>query len=55
MITLYIEQTPPLIFEMKRSLLDKDWAMLNAAVHKMIPSFVIVGINPDFEVKAKRV
>ena len=55
MITLYIEQTPPLVFEMKRSLLDKDWPMLNAAVHKMIPSFVIVGINPDFEVKAKRV
>ncbi len=55
MISLYLEQTPPLITAMKQSLLDKDWKSLQAAVHKMIPSFSIVGINVDFETMAKKV
>jgi CheY-like chemotaxis protein len=55
MIAIYLEQTPPLIREMKKSLLDKDWDSLYAAVHKMIPSFSIMGINPDFETMAKKV
>jgi signal transduction histidine kinase/CheY-like chemotaxis protein len=33
MITLYLEQTPPLILTMKQSLRDKDWEMLGSAVH----------------------
>lgn len=53
MISLYLEQTPPLISSMKKSLLDKDWDGLHAAVHKIIPSFAIMGINSDFEHKAK--
>jgi len=55
MISLYLEQTPPLITAMKQGLLDKDWHLLYAAVHKMIPSFAIVGISSDFENMAKRV
>ena len=48
MIGLYLEQTPPLITEMKDSFNKKDWKMLYATVHKMIPSFSIVGISIDF-------
>ena len=42
MISLYLEQTPPLVNAMKKGLLDKDWNSVYAAVHKMIPSFSIV-------------
>jgi len=55
MISLYLEQTPPLISAMKQSWTDKDWASLHAAVHKMIPSFSIMGISNDFERMAKKV
>jgi PAS domain S-box-containing protein len=46
MISLYLEQTPPLITSMKRAYRDKDWELLHASVHKMIPSFAIMGIKP---------
>ncbi|GAB2616390.1 hypothetical protein GCM10027035_10980 [Emticicia sediminis] len=55
MISLYLEQTPPLIISMKQSLQNKDWTLLNAAVHKMIPSFSIMGISADFEQMAKKI
>jgi PAS domain S-box-containing protein len=55
MIMLYLEQTPPLILMMKQSLRDKDWAMLGNSIHKMIPSFSIVGFNPNFEKIAKQI
>jgi PAS domain S-box-containing protein len=55
MISLYLEQTPPLISIMRQSLKDQDWHSLYAAVHKMIPSFSIVGISADFEIMAKKV
>jgi len=55
MIALYLKQTPPLITTMKQSLLDKDWGSLSGAVHKMIPSFAIMGISVDFENMAKKV
>ena len=48
MISLYLEQTPPLINAMKQGLQDKDWNSLYAAVHKMIPSFSIMGISIRF-------
>jgi len=35
--------------------LNKDWYILQATVHKMIPSFSIVGINHDFEIMAKKI
>ena len=55
MIALYLEQTPPLIKAMNKSFQDKDWNSLYAAVHKMIPSFAIMGISIDFENMAKKV
>ncbi len=55
MISAYLEQTPPLVKAMKQGLLNEDWDSLHAAVHKMIPSFAIMGMNPDFEGIAKKV
>ena len=55
MISLYLEQTPPLIMAMKQGYHDRDWNSLYAAVHKMIPSFSIMGISVDFENMAKKV
>jgi len=55
MISLYLEQTPPLISAMKQGFQDKDWQSLYSAVHKMIPSFSIMGISVDFENMAKKI
>ncbi|WP_462251125.1 PAS domain-containing protein, partial [Ferruginibacter sp.] len=55
MIQLYLEQTPPLINTIKQSLAGKNWELLQSAVHKMIPSFSIVGMNPDFTAMAKKI
>jgi PAS domain S-box-containing protein len=55
MISLYLEQTPPLILAMKKSLEDQNWTGLYAAVHKMIPSFAIMGISSDFENMARKI
>jgi PAS domain S-box-containing protein len=55
MISLYLNQTPNLILEMKKSLDKKDWNSLQATAHKMIPSFSIVGMSNDFENMAKQV
>ena len=55
MISLYLEQTPPLIKAMKQSILNEDCNTLQAAVHKLIPSFSIMGISVDFENMAKKV
>ena len=55
MISLYLEQTPLLVNAMKKGFHEKDWNSLQSAVHKMIPSFSIVGINSDFEIMAKKI
>lgn len=55
MISLYLEQTPPLILAMKKGLEEQDWNSLYSATHKMIPSFSIVGLSIDFENMAKKV
>jgi PAS domain S-box-containing protein len=55
MISAYLEQTPALVSTMKQSFKDKDWDLLYAAVHKMIPSFSIMGISIDSENMAKKV
>ncbi len=55
MIALFLDQTPPLISAMNQGYQDKDWNSLYAAVHKMIPSFAIMGISIDFENMAKKV
>lgn len=48
-IEAYLKQTPNLINSMKKSLKDKDWQLLKSTIHKMIPSFNIMGINKEFE------
>jgi len=55
MISLYLKQTPPLIVAMKKGFEKKDWDSLYAAVHKLIPSFSIMGIGADFEEMARKV
>ena len=55
MISAYLEQTPPLVSTMKQSFIDKNWDQLYASVHKMIPSFSIMGISINFENMAKKV
>jgi PAS domain S-box-containing protein len=55
MITLYINQTKNTIKVMNSSLEQKDWIRLQAAAHKMIPSFSIMGINKEYEDMARKV
>lgn len=55
MIKLYLEQTPPLIEAMKLGFQTHDWKLLKAAVHKMIPSFAIMGMDNNFEEMAKKI
>ena len=55
MISLYLEQTPPLIQAMKSGMQDKDWDSLRSSVHKMIPSFAIMGISKEYEDMAKKI
>jgi HPt (histidine-containing phosphotransfer) domain-containing protein len=55
MLSLYLEQTPQLIRIMKQSLHSKDWDLLYKTVHKIIPSFSIVGMGPDIENMAKKI
>jgi len=55
MISLYLEQTPVLISNMKKGLRERDWDRLYKAVHKMMSSFSIMGISSDFENMAKQV
>ena len=53
MMSLYLAKTPLLIEEMKTSLHTHDWAGLSTAVHNLIPSFSVVGIDSRFENMAK--
>jgi hypothetical protein len=55
MISLFLQQTPLLIELMQSSLKSNDWKGLQSSAHKIIPSFLIMGINSDFEKKAIRV
>jgi len=55
MISLYLEQTPPLIKNMRQSLTNKDWQSLHTTVHKIIPSFSIMGISIDYENMARKI
>ena len=55
MIELYLQQTPPLIKQLKQGLNDKNWGSVYTAAHKLIPSFSIMGIHQDFEDAAKKI
>ncbi|MEX2369700.1 MAG: ATP-binding protein [Bacteroidales bacterium] len=55
MINAYLDQTPPLIIAMNQGYSERDWGKLYSAVHKMIPSFSIMGMSTDFEDMANKV
>ncbi len=55
MITAYLEQTPTLILAMRKGFDEKDWEVVSATTHKLIPSFSIMGIHANFEIMAKKV
>jgi PAS domain S-box-containing protein len=55
LISLYLEQTPQLVKEMKESMKAKNWIYLHAVLHKMIPSFAIMGISHNVEEMANKV
>lgn len=55
MISLYIEQTPPYIKAIKNGLKIKDWDVVRAVAHKMIPTFSIVGISQEYEIMARKI
>jgi PAS domain S-box-containing protein len=54
MITIYLEQTPTFINGIKESLAKQDFATLEAYIHKMIPSFSIMGIHKKYETLARQ-
>jgi len=55
MIDIFLQQTPALIAKIKQSFADMDWEELYDSVHKIIPSFYIMGIHKDFEEIAKKI
>ena len=55
MISIFLQQTPPVIEAMRQSVLDKDWLLLAASAHKIIPSFSIMGMSPDLEKMARQI
>jgi len=55
MISAYLEQTPPLIKAMKLSCQNQDWGLLYTTVHKLLPSFSIMGFHTDFVTMAKNI
>jgi HPt (histidine-containing phosphotransfer) domain-containing protein len=54
-ISVYLEQTPTQISEMKKSHCNKDFDSLYAIMHKIIPSFSIFGIDSYFENIARKI
>ena len=55
MIDAYLQQTPAIVATMTESLRNKDWELLRASAHKMVPSFSIMGISTEFEEMAKKI
>ena len=55
MISIYLQQTPPLLEAMRQSVIDKDWSLLAAATHKIIPSFSIMGMSQEVENMARQI
>ena len=55
MIRIYLKQTPELINAIKEAIEKKDWSLLYAAAHKLLPSFAIMGIDPHFEELTKKI
>jgi PAS domain S-box-containing protein len=54
-ITVYLKQTPELVAKMKKSFSNQNWKLLGATIHKMIPSFAIMGIHPEATLNAQKI
>jgi PAS domain S-box-containing protein len=54
-IQSYLTQTPPLINAIKQSFKNEDWHLLKETVHKIIPSFAIMGMNPEITHLAQKI
>ncbi|TDD98448.1 PAS domain S-box protein [Flavobacterium cellulosilyticum] len=55
LISTYLQQTPPLLSTMKQSMAENNWSLLSSTVHKIIPSFAIMGISPQYENMARKI
>jgi CheY-like chemotaxis protein len=55
MIELYLKQTPPLINTISKSYNQKDFETLKLTIHKLLPSFSIVGIESKYIELAKKI
>ncbi len=55
MISAYLEQTPTLINAMMSSYNNKNYNLLQATMHKIAPSFSIMGIKAEYEIMAKKI
>ena len=55
MIKIYIDQTPSSVHQMKTSHAEKDWEMVYNSIHKIIPSFSIMGIDKKYEAMAVKI
>ncbi|MBC7640812.1 MAG: PAS domain S-box protein [Flavobacterium sp.] len=54
-ISVYLEQTPQILQTIKKSRQEKDWSTLYAAIHKIIPSFSIMGIDTNIHKVALKI
>jgi PAS domain S-box-containing protein len=55
MINLYLKQTPLLIQSLSKSFNEKDFDTLKGSIHKLLPSFSIVGIDDKYLELAKKI
>jgi len=55
MIRVYLKQTPPIIKTIQKSLHKKDWQTLKSAIHKLLPSFSIMGMDKEVDLMAKKI
>jgi PAS domain S-box-containing protein len=55
MISLYLEQTAPLIIAIKESVQNNDWHRVQTITHKIIPSFSIMGFRAEHEDLARTI
>jgi PAS domain S-box-containing protein len=55
MIALYLKQTPPIVTAMIDGLTKKDWTLLGASIHKISPSFKIMGIDDTYKKMLEKV
>ncbi|UOQ71917.1 PAS domain S-box protein [Hymenobacter cellulosilyticus] len=55
MIRLYLQEIPQLVQTMKKAIDEKQWIALKMATHSIIPTFATMGMNPEFEDKAKAI